>query len=464
MAKTKYRTAPEPITGMPRGIPYIIGNEVAERFSFYGMRAILTIFMVHYLVDRNGVLSVMTEGDAKKYFHWFLAAVYFTPFLGSLLSDIWLGKYRTIINLSILYCIGNFFLAFDHTRLGLAVGLILIVVGSGGIKPCVSSNVGDQFGKTNHHLLAKVFSWFYFGINVGSVLSMGLTPYLLEKFGPVHGPTVAFGVPGILMVAATFVFWLGRKKYVHVPAGGLGFVKQTFSGEGIKAVGKLAVIYVFVAPFWSLFDQTGSSWILQAEKLNLHWLGFDWLPSQVQIVNSALVLILIPVFSYGVYPLVGKVVRVTPLRKMAVGFFISAVAFAIIAWVEQRLAAGEMPSVGWQAFAYLPLTIGEVLISITCLEFSYTQAPKKMKSFIMAIFLMSVTVGNLFTAQVNSFIQNEDGTTKLEGASYYWFFVSVITVTGVLFGIYARFYKEKVYIQDEEDTANEDQTQATFDD
>ena len=89
------------------------------------------------------------------------------------------------------------------------------------------------------------------------------------------------------------------------------------------------------------------------------------------------------------------------------------------------------------------------MVSITCLEFSYTQAPKKMKSFIMAFFMMSIAVGNLFTSAVNFFIQNEDGSSKLAGADYYWFFTSVMFITALLFVLVVKFYREKTYIHDE---------------
>ena len=98
-------------------------------------------------------------------------------------------------------------LSLDDTRFGLSIGLGLIAMGSGGIKPCVSAHVGDQFGKTNSHLLEKVFSWFYFSINFGAFFSTLATPLLLEKYGP----NVAFGIPGVLMFIATFVFWIIEK-------------------------------------------------------------------------------------------------------------------------------------------------------------------------------------------------------------------------------------------------------------
>ena len=166
---SKYLTAPLARSDMPGGIPYIIGNEAAERFSFYGMRAILVVFMTQYLVDSSGTLQAMSEEEAKGWYHLFVSAVYFTPLLGALLSDGLLGKYRTIILLSLFYCAGHAALALDDTRWGLVVGLGLIALGAGGIKPCVSSHLGDQFGRTNQGLLSRAFAWFYFAINLGGV-------------------------------------------------------------------------------------------------------------------------------------------------------------------------------------------------------------------------------------------------------------------------------------------------------
>lgn len=250
MAKDKYLTAPLVSTKMSRSTPHILTNETFERFSFYGTRCILVVFMTKYLMGPGGVLNVMSPEETKTYFHLFVSAVYFTPILGALLSDIWLGRYRTILIFSIINCLGVFALVVDNTRLGLFTGLLLIAIGSGVIKPCVSANVGDQFGKSNKHLLERVYSWFYFSINLGASLSYLLIPELLDKYGP----RVAFSVPAASMLLATLAFWMERKKFVHIPPAGIGFIKETFSGEGLKAIGKLSIIYAFLAMFWALFD------------------------------------------------------------------------------------------------------------------------------------------------------------------------------------------------------------------
>ena len=185
-----YATTPPLISGMPPGVPYIVGNEAAERFSFYGMRSILVIFMTKHLLGAGGELEVMNRPEALAVYHSFVMSAYIFPLVGAVLSDWWLGKYRTILLLSIVYCLGHAALAVDETRTGLYIGLILIAVGSGGIKPCVSAHVGDQFGAKNHHLLGRVFGWFYLAINLGATVFSLLTPVLLAKFGP----SWAFGV------------------------------------------------------------------------------------------------------------------------------------------------------------------------------------------------------------------------------------------------------------------------------
>lgn len=401
-----YRTTPVDTDRMPPGVPWIIGNEAAERFSFYGMRTILTIFMANYLHLMDGAAGTpMAEARTNEYYHLFVSAVYLTPLLGAFLADVLLGKYRTIMWLSMVYCAGHAALAcmglFGSSAWWLLGGLALITLGSGGIKPCVSANVGDQFGPRNQHLLSKVYGWFYFSINLGSFFSTLLTPWLLEWYGP-HW---AFGVPGVLMAIATLLFWLGRRKFVHVPPSGMGFFKVLLSRDGLVVLAKLIPLFLFIAVFWALYDQTGSSWVFQAAKMDRNFLGIQWLSSQIQAINPILILVFIPLFGYVIYPVLGKVVTLTPLRKIGAGFLLIALSFGICAYAQSRIDAGETPSIAWQILAYIVITAGEVMVSIVGLEFAYTQAPKSLKSMIMSLYLLAVFVGNLLTGAINNVIQ-----------------------------------------------------------
>jgi POT family proton-dependent oligopeptide transporter len=331
-----FRTTPVETEKMPPGIPYIVGNEAAERFNFYGLKAILVIYMTKFLMDRSGQLAPMSKEEATGWYHLFVGSNYFFPAMGAIVADAFLGKYRTILWLSILYSIGCIALAADHTRFGLAVGLVLIALGAGGIKPCVSSNVGDQFGPKNQHLLSKAFGWFYWAVNFGAFFSIMLTPWLLDAYGP----GLAFGVPAALMLLATFIFWSGRHSFVHVPPAGASFFARTFNKETGLALGRLAFIFAFMAVFWALWDQCGSTWTLQAENMNRVVFGLEIRSSQVQAVNSILTLTFIPLFGYVIYPLIDRVWKLTPLRKIGLGIFTIGVSFLVSAWIESQLNSG----------------------------------------------------------------------------------------------------------------------------
>jgi POT family proton-dependent oligopeptide transporter len=398
---------------MPKGIPYIVANEFAERFCYYGINAILTVYMTQTLA--------VPERQANVYHSLFKTAAYFSPLIGAFVSDVLWGKFKTILTFSMSYCLGCAIVALVPGVPGLLTGLTLVALGTGGIKPCVSTNVGDQFTSKNSHLIEKAYSYFYLAINSGSSISIFFCPVLLDPFNPeakprfvadwlirsgIHGRLPAFGTPAVMMFLATLVFWLGRKKFAVVPPAGWAWVREVFSKEGVKTVGRLAIIYVFLAPWWGLWEQSnGQTWTLQAESSLMNkdlGFGLTLLPAQIQVVNGLFILALVPVFTFVVYPLWSKVTTVTPLRKIAVGLFVIAVSYLIVARIEAHIQAGESVSLYWQFLAYIVLTASEVLVSITALEFSYKQAPLRMKSFIMSLFLLSISGGDVINAIVNS--------------------------------------------------------------
>jgi len=241
----------------PAGIPYIVGNEGAERFSYYGMRQILYIYLtalfIGFVAEGSvdpGLLS-QAKIKATQWTHLFMAGVYLFPMIGAILADRLLGKYRVIFWVSLIYVAGHATLAIggrfaSMNNLGgaefaMVAGLALVAIGSGGIKPCVSANVGDQFTAKNSHLVSKVFQIFYFIINFGSFFASILTPWFYKQFGP----EVAFGVPGILMAIAAVVFWLGRNKFIKVPPNPGGKLGQIdFFASTLLVVPLLLGVYV----------------------------------------------------------------------------------------------------------------------------------------------------------------------------------------------------------------------------
>lgn len=486
----RYRTAPLPTPGLPPGIVFIVLNECAERFSFCepwarrtlarkapsrraghsrppplsradGMKTILTVYMTKHLRTSAGAADFMGPAEAREAYHTFTMAAYLFPVVGALVSDCVLGKYATIFSFSLVYCAGHGALAVDETRAGLFAGLLLIAVGSGGIKPCVSAHVGDQFSAPNEHLLSRTFGAFYFAINLGSFASTLLTPLLLDKLGP-H---VAFGLPGLLMCVATLVFWLGRWRYAHIPPRGFRSVARTLRGEGLATLGRLSAVYAFIAVFWALYDQTGSAWVQQAERMDRRLFGVEWLPSQVQAINPVLVMLLIPAANGfplpalcagrcgrrfpGLYALFERCsgVRLTPLRKIGGGLFVTVGAFCVPVLIELMIEGGATPSIAWQLLAYVVLTTAEVMVSVTSLEFSYTQAPVEMKSLVMAFALAAVSLGNALDVLVNALIQREDGSSRLSELQYYLLFTVAMLLTALLFVPCARRYQGRTHLQ-----------------
>lgn len=449
----------------PRQIKYIVWNEACERYSYYGMRSILVIFLVQYLL--------LTKTQATADYHIFAGACYLFPVLGAYISDRFLGKYKTILYLSLVYCLGHAFLAvFEHDKTGFYWGLGLIALGSGGIKPCVSAHVGDQFKPSQKALLRKVFDLFYFMINFGSTISTIITPWTLQAYGP----GVAFGIPGVLMFIATIIFWMGRNHFVHVPPTGkvdhgtgrvLLSALKNFSQRGdkgilggayldhptqavddVKAALAVSKIFVAIAVFWALFDQHGSSWVLQAKEMDLNfgYFGIDkLLPSQIPALNPIMVMVLIPTFTFGVYPTIEKLFgyEMTPLRKMGWGMMVAAISFGFVAAYQYILDGGTQISVLWQVIPFLVITMAEVMVSITGLEFAYTQAPRSMKSTIMSMWLLTVFFGNMITA----YIALMADSLNLSGGNFFVFFAALMAVFAIIFGLVAKGYEMKDYME-----------------
>ncbi len=504
---------------LPPQIPYIIGNEACERFSFYGMRNILTPFLITSLLLSFPLAE--RAGIAKDVFHSFVIGVYFFPLLGGWLSDRFFGKYRTALWLSIVYCIGHACLAmFESNRSGFYTGLFLIAVGSGGIKPLISAFVGDQFDQSNKHKAKIVYDFFYWTINFGSFFASLLMPRVLASWGPAW----AFGIPGILMAIATLVFWLGRNKYVHVPPtaanphsllrvagtallaqggsraglillvvgvllaigalvatpqlgvvtalclalglvmlfGGIGTSLQLERArglhpdeavDGVRAVLRILIVFALVTPFWSLFDQKASTWILQGNLMTIPheaWWWPSWLvqqPAQMQALNPLLVMLLIPFNNLVLYPALRKFgFEPTALRRMGYGIAFSGLAWVVAGILQLYLDGGDAVSIVWQTLPYALLTFGEVLVSATGLEFAYSQAPPSMKGSIMSFWLLSVTFGNLWVLLTNAAIRNDFVTEQIahsglsETAFLMFFFAAFAFLAAAIFAWYGKHY------------------------
>lgn len=445
----------------PKGIPYIIGNEAAERYSFYGMKAILFIFLTVFIRNRMGELDTLGDATATLWVHVFIFAAYGLSLFGAILSDAFLGKYKTIVYLSLIYILGHFVLAFFETKMGFMIGLGFIAIGAGGIKPCVSAHVGDQFEEKNSHLLEKMYAYFYFTINVGSIIAyIFAEPLLRDQYLIDKGLNgiVAFGLPGVLMTIALVIFVLGKRKYIAIkPVGWQNYIQELKSKEGKEVIKNLVPIYIFISIFFALFDQTSSTWVNQADNalmnknINLGFKQFEFYPSQVGFFNPLLIILFIPIVSGVIYPFLRKKLNLTYIKRMSIGFLITAFSFTIIYFIQKRLDAGQSAHIIWQIVAYVFLTLGEIFVSITALEFAYTQAPNKMKSFVLSFYLLSVALGNLIVIVSTLFLENEDGSLAISWSSFFLMFTALMYLSFLVFTYIFRNYRDKSYLQNREE-------------
>ncbi|CAB3368266.1 Hypothetical predicted protein [Cloeon dipterum] len=359
----------------PKSVFFIVTNEFCERFCYYGMRTILALYLVQYLK--------YSEDNATVVYHAFVSFCYLTPLIGAVIADSWLGRFKTILILSLVYAVGCVGISlsaipnFIPPEAFTYVGLLLIGFGTGGIKPCVSAFGGDQFViPDQERQLQQFFSIFYFAVNGGSLISTFFTPILREDvkcFERDDCYSLAFGVPAILMVVSIVIFVAGKPMYKSKkPSGNVMMevckcichgISMRFKNKDTKkdhwlehAEGKYSrkliddiklalnvlVMFIPLLIFWALFDQQGSRWTFQATRMNGALGSWNIKPDQIQVINPLLIIILIPVFEATLYPCFKKLnIFQKPLTKMTLGGALAALAFVLSALVELAIKPTE---------------------------------------------------------------------------------------------------------------------------
>ncbi|CAJ0566904.1 unnamed protein product, partial [Mesorhabditis spiculigera] len=381
---------PEPTSCMPmlRAWPkstfLIIVNEFCERFSYYGMRSVLTLYLINILKYSANTATIL--------YHSFNVLCYGSPMIGSIIADGYIGKFWTIFFISIFYACGQIALAVAstfgptsslHPWLDL-LGLFVIGMGTGGIKPCVSAFGGDQFKQHYLLMISIYFSVFYFTINAGSTISSFISPIMRSQpcLGHDSCYPLSFGIPAILMIVAVGIFMLGSPLYKKVPPKEntifrvLAAIRRSLGNklrgkkkrdhwldhyfdthdcetdphcreakgkcvqvrfiDDVKQLVRISVIMLPLPFFWTLYDQQGSRWVIQAVAMDSRISdGFSLLPDQMSTLNALLIMIFIPIFQGLIYPGVERMgIRCTPLRKMVAGVFLAAVSFVICGFVQ----------------------------------------------------------------------------------------------------------------------------------
>jgi POT family proton-dependent oligopeptide transporter len=371
----------------PKGFWFVFWGELAERASFYGMKALLVL----YMIDKLGY----TDANSSTVASFFTAACYLLPIAGGYIADRWLGKFRTIIYFAIPYIIGHIILGSFTSEVGLYIALALLAGGSGSIKPNISTLMGRMYeeqGKS--HLLSQAFSWFYMAINIGAASTMTTLPFIRDHYGY----SVAFMAPTIMMALSLGVFYLGKKHYPKEDLRRLAITVRTPQQrhEQRATLVRLSRLFLFIVFFWSIFDQSYSTWTLFARDYLVLDTWFGRIPPDaIQGLNPILIVIMSPFFAWlWMKTDRNKVRPLSSPRKMLIGFILVLLCMALMT-VAGFLATSSKVSILWEVGAYVLITAAELCISAIGLQLAFEEAPEHMKSMITGVWLCTVFLGDI---------------------------------------------------------------------
>ncbi len=418
----------------PVGFWFIFWGEFAERSSYYGMRGILMLYMVHRLG--------FTEGHGSMLMHGFIAACYLLPLAGGFLADNYFGKYRTIVGFSIPYILGHVILGIEGVPF-LIVALCLLAMGTGVIKPNISTLMGmtyDQQRPGQTKLRSDGFAIFYFSINIGAAISSFAMPWLRDQYGY----RIAFLFPAALMVVAFLVFAAGKPFYAVETIRRIRITRDE-RRERLRVLGRILGLFLVVAFFWGIFDQSASTWTLfAADHLRLELFGWKMLPDAIQGFNPIFILILLPPITMLWHLLSRLGIELRATDKMLIGFVLTGLTMALMSIAGFLSGDAGKVSIFWEVISYVLITAAEVCISVVGLEFAFTQAPDSMKSFVTACWLLAVFLGDLVDMPITLLYGRKIpalGLTITPGPYFALLALATIPVTLVFLGIARQFHR-----------------------
>ena len=415
----------ETIFGHPKGLFILFFTEMWERFSFYGMRAILILFLIAQATGENPGFG-WDEKEALTLYGWYTMLVYFASIPGGLLADRWLGQKKAVMLGGALLCIGHIVLAFNSVET-FYTGLALIISGVGCLKPNISTMVGGLYpGKDERR--DNGFMIFYIGINVGAALGMILVAIIGDKIGWHYG----FGLAGIGMILGQIVFVWGQK-YLK----GIGDFKKSETGQNIEFKKPLTSIekdqmlvlfisFLIIIVFWGAYEQAGGLMTIYAEqKTNRVVMGWEIPGGAFQAAAAIYILILgLPIaFLWDQWRKRGK--ESSALFKMAVGVIIMGLGFLFMSAASTQYEANGQSAIYWLLLAYLFHVIGELSASPVALSFITKLAPAKYASFMMGAYFAATGFGNKLAGEI--------GKLSADAGEYAVF--TGITIFCVVFGV-----------------------------
>ncbi|WP_298499517.1 peptide MFS transporter [uncultured Algibacter sp.] len=396
MATTAIQPHQKELFGHPVGLYVLFFTEMWERFSYYGMRALLVLYLTSKTTDINPGVG-WTQVEALSLYGWYTALVYIMSIPGGILADKFLGQKKSVILGAVLLVIGHSILAIE-AMWAFYTGLVFIILGVGCLKPNISTMVGGLYKKGDIRR-DKGFTIFYIGINVGAFLSGIVVGYV----GEVHGWHYGFGLAGILMVLGLIQFLAGQKYLVHV-GNYLGKSEKLEDQEAYKKpltkiekdrVIVLLISFLLIIAFFAAFEQAGGLMNIYArEKTQRMLLGWQVPATWFQSLNSFFIITLgvgIAAF-WAKRKLKGS--EASSLFKMIIGLGLVGVGFLFMS-----AAATEYDNTGssmmiWLVLAYLFHTVGELCLSPVSLSFVTKLAPAKYASIMMGIYFATTGLGN----------------------------------------------------------------------
>ncbi len=387
----------EVFMGHPKGLYILFFTELWERFSYYGMRAILVLFLIS-TVDGGNPGYGWDEGDALALYGWYTMLVYVMSIPGGWIADKVWGQKRTVLIGGLLLCAGHGILALENIY-AFYTGLALIVLGVGGLKPNISTMVGGLYPPGDDRR-DKGFTIFYIGINVGAFLSALIVGYVGENYGWHYG----FGLAGIGMLVGQAVFMWGQKylKGVGEATKDLDPVEARARKQPLSPIERDRMLVMFISflliiVFWGAFEQAGglmNIYTKQKTNLDLSFIDFTVPASWFQSVNAFFIVTLgVPIASFWVYwKRKGK--ESSSLFKMAIGVIIMGWGFLFMSAASLQFEAEGSSAMYWLVLAYLFHTVGELCASPVALSFITKLAPLKYASFMMGAYFAATGIGN----------------------------------------------------------------------
>ena len=422
--------------GHPIGLYVLFFTEMWERFSYYGMRAILVLYLVQTTTDANPGLG-WSNGEALALYGWYTMLVYVASIPGGWIADKFLGQKKAVLHGGILLVAGHSILAIEEMW-AFYSGLGLIIAGVGMLKPNISTMVGGLY-KHGDIRRDKGFTIFYIGINIGAFLSSLIVGYV----GEVHGWHYGFGLAGIGMALGLVQYVLGQKHLKHV-GNFLGNSENLIEKEAMKKpltkvekdrVVVLFVSFLLVIVFWGAFEQAGGLMNIYAkENTNRMLLGWEVPASWFQSLNAMFIIFLgtsVALF-WANRKLKGKLS--SSLFKMIIGLIIMGTGFFFMSAAASEFNNTGASAMYWLVLAYLFHTVGELCISPVALSYITKLAPVKYASLMMGIYFAMTGFGNKIAGLLGE---------SAEGLGEFKVFTG-IAVFSVSFGLLVMLFRKKL--------------------